>query len=118
MEAPHPDQERTDVMTAPYGFHATLTALPGEGDRLTGLLLTGLDAGSPGSSPHCLVYLVSRSASDPDTVHVVEGWTSAGDHRRAVTAATARVLMAGVTELLAREPEYTDLVPVRGRTAF
>ncbi|MEV4296275.1 hypothetical protein [Microbispora rosea] len=50
--------------------------------RSAGLLLTGLDEGSPAESEHCVVHLVSRSASDPDVVHVIEGWTSEEDHHR------------------------------------
>ncbi|MFF9803309.1 antibiotic biosynthesis monooxygenase, partial [Streptomyces rochei] len=57
-------------MIASFGFNATLTARPGMGDRLVDLLLTGLNEGSPGADEHCVVYLVSRSASDPDVIHV------------------------------------------------
>ncbi|GAA2880448.1 hypothetical protein GCM10020220_083130 [Nonomuraea rubra] len=42
-----------------------MTAKPGQGEQLAGLLLTGLDEGSPAASEHCVVYLVCRSASDP-----------------------------------------------------
>ncbi|MGW3096720.1 putative quinol monooxygenase [Streptomyces sp. NPDC001102] len=105
-------------MTATYGFSATLTARPGMGDRLVDLLLTGLDEGSPGTSEHCLVYLVSRSASDPEVVHVIEGWTSEEDHHRIFAGEAAQAIVARIGELLAKEAEYTDHVPVRGRAAF
>ncbi|MCL6673827.1 MULTISPECIES: putative quinol monooxygenase [Streptomyces] len=105
-------------MIATYGFSATLTARPGMGDRLVDLLLTGLDEGSPGTSEHCLVYLVSRSASDQDVVHVIEGWTSEEDHHRIFAGEAAQAIVARIGELLAKESEYTDHVPVRGRAAF
>ncbi|WP_327674681.1 putative quinol monooxygenase [Kitasatospora sp. NBC_00458] len=105
-------------MIADYGFAATLTARPGLGDRLVDLLLTGLDEDGPGSSEHCVVYLVSRSASDPDVVHVIEGWTSEEEHHRIFADAAAQAIVARVGELLTGEPRYTDCVPVRGRTAF
>lgn len=105
-------------MTATYGFSATLTARPGMGDRLVDLLLTGLDEGSPGTSEHCLVYLVSRSAADPEVVHVIEGWTSEEDHHRIFAGEAAQAIVARIGELLAKEAEYTDHVPVRGRAAF
>lgn len=105
-------------MNVTYGFHATMTARPGLGDRLTDLLLTGLDAGSPGTSEHCAVYLVSRSASDPDVVHVTEGWTSEEDHHLIFAGEPAQAIVAQVTGLLAKDPEYADLVPVRGKAAF
>ncbi|MER6111569.1 putative quinol monooxygenase [Streptomyces hirsutus] len=105
-------------MNAAYGFNATLTAKPGKGDRLIELLLTGLDEGAPGASEHCLVYLVSRSASDPDTVHVTEGWTSEEDHHRIFAGEAARAIVAKLGGLLAKESEYTDYVPVRGKAGF
>ncbi|TQJ92191.1 putative quinol monooxygenase [Streptomyces sp. SLBN-31] len=105
-------------MIATYGFHATLTARPGMGDRLVELLLTGLDEGSPGASEHCLVYLVSRSASDPDVVQVVEGWTSEEDHHRLFAGEAAQAIVGRIGGLLAKESEYTDHVPVLGKAAF
>ncbi|MFL1379838.1 MULTISPECIES: putative quinol monooxygenase [unclassified Nocardiopsis] len=105
-------------MSVGYGFSATLTARPGKGDELVALLLTGLDEGSPGASEHCVVYLVSRSASDPDTVHVIEGWTGEDDHHRIFAGEAAQAIVARVQGLLARESEYTDQVPVGGKAAF
>lgn len=105
-------------MIATYGFNATLTARTGMGDRLVDLLLTGLDEGSPGASEHCVVYLVSRSASDPDVVHVTEGWTSEEDHHRVFAGEAAQLIVARIDGLLAGESAYTDYVPVRGKAAF
>ncbi|MBB4796274.1 quinol monooxygenase YgiN [Streptomyces nodosus] len=105
-------------MIANYGFSATLTARPGTGDRLVDLLLTGLDEGSPGASKQCVVYLVARSASNPDIVHVTEGWTSETDHHRIFASEAAKAIVAQIDPLLAKEPEYTDYVPVRGKAAF
>ncbi|MCU4748351.1 MULTISPECIES: putative quinol monooxygenase [Streptomyces] len=105
-------------MNAHYGFTATLTAKPGLGDRLVDLLLTGLDEGSPGASEHCLVYLVSRSASDPDVVHVTEGWTSEEAHHRIFAGEAAQAIVARIGALLAEEPAYTDCVPVSGKATF
>ena len=102
-------------MIATYGFSVTLTAKPAAGDRLINLLLTGLDEGSPGASEHCLVYLISRSASDPDIIHVIEGWTSEDDHHRVFAGETAQAIVAQIGPLLAKEPEYTDHVPVGGK---
>ncbi|MET9218818.1 MULTISPECIES: antibiotic biosynthesis monooxygenase [unclassified Streptomyces] len=105
-------------MNANYGFNATLTAKAGMSDQLVELLLTGLDEGSPGASEHCVVYLVSRSASDPDVVHVTEGWTSEEDHHRVFAGEAAQAIVARIGPLLAKESDYTDYVPVRGKAAF
>ncbi|SNX55762.1 quinol monooxygenase YgiN [Streptomyces sp. TLI_55] len=105
-------------MIANYGFSATLTARPGMGDRLVRLLLTGLTEGSPGASEHCVVYLVSRSDSDPDVAHVIEGWTSEDDHHRIFAGEAARAILAQIDPLLPKEPQYTDHVPLGGKAAF
>lgn len=101
-------------MTVHHGFQATMTAQPGRADELIQLLL---DAPA---LPHddCLVFLVSRSASDPDVVHVVEGWTSAEAHRAFFAGEQAQALVAELQPLLAGESAYTDAVPVGGKASF
>ncbi|MFC7100973.1 putative quinol monooxygenase [Nonomuraea rubra] len=96
--------------------HLDRQARPGE--QLAGLLLTGLDEGSPAASEHCVVYLVCRSASDPDVVHVTEGWTSEEEHHRVFAGEAAQALVTQVQELVAAESPYTDYVPVGGKAAF
>jgi quinol monooxygenase YgiN len=118
MESVHSIDEKKAPMIANYGFNATLTARPGTGDRLVDLLLTGLNEGSPGASEHCVVYLVSRSASDPDVVHVSEGWTSEEDHHRIFAGEAAQAIVAQIDGLLAKESEFTDYIPVRGKAAY
>ncbi|MFY1654714.1 putative quinol monooxygenase [Solwaraspora sp. WMMB762] len=101
-------------MIANHGFHATMTAQPGKGDELVELLL---DAPS---LPHadCVVFLVSRSASDPDTVTVAEGWTSQEAHSAFFSGGPAQALVAKLQPLLAGESRYADTVPVGGKAAF
>ena len=105
-------------MIVHHGFQATMTALTGRGEELAGLLLTGMDAGNPAASEHCVVHLVSRSASDPDVVHITEGWTSREEHERLFAGEAAQTLVARISGLPAGEPVRTDLVPVRGKAAF
>jgi len=102
-------------MTITYGFTSTMTAKPGLGDQVVELLMSGLQDGNPAASEHCRLYLVSRSLSDPDVVHVAEGWTSEEDHHRLFAGAQAQALVARFAELLAGDPDYTDLVPVGGK---
>ncbi|MFB2596448.1 putative quinol monooxygenase [Herbiconiux sp. P17] len=101
-----------------YGFSATLTAKPGRGDDLVTLMLSGLEAGNPATSEHCLVYLVSRSPSNPDVAHVIEGWTSEDDHHRVFATEAAQRIVAGFAELLEGEAVYTDLTPAGGKAEF
>ncbi|HEX6341136.1 putative quinol monooxygenase [Umezawaea sp.] len=101
-------------MTIGHGFHATMTARPGRGDDLVAFLL---DAPSL-PNPDCVVFLVSRSASDPDTVHVTEGWTSPEAHAAFFATEQAVALVAKLQPLLAGESRYVDAVPVGGKAAF
>ncbi|MGO9957505.1 MAG: putative quinol monooxygenase [Solirubrobacteraceae bacterium] len=105
-------------MDTNYGFNCTMTAKPGMGEQLVDLLLTGLDDGNPGSTEWCVVYLVSRSTSNPDVAHVTEGWTSEEDHHRIFAGEAAQAIVAQFGDLLAEEPTYTDYVPVRGKAAL
>ena len=101
-------------MTVRHGFHATMTAQPGKADELIELLLN-----AP-SLPHedCVVFLVSRSASDRDVVHVIEGWTSAEAHSQFFAGEPAQALVAKLQPLLVGESTYTDAVPVGGKATF
>jgi quinol monooxygenase YgiN len=101
-------------MIVSHGFHATMTARPGRGADVVALLLN-----AP-SLPHadCVVFLVGRSAADPDTVHVTEGWTSERAHRAFFATEPAQALVAALQPLLTGESRYTDEVPVGGKACF
>ncbi|MFI6427872.1 putative quinol monooxygenase [Promicromonospora sp. NPDC050880] len=101
-------------MNVGHGFHATMTAHPGQGDAVVDLLLHAPSL----THPDCVVFLVGRSATDADTVHVTEGWTSAGAHSAFFATAEAQALVAALGPLLAGESVYTDELPVGGKAAF
>jgi quinol monooxygenase YgiN len=98
-------------MSVQHGFHATMTAQPGRSDEVIALLL-----GAPSlSHPDCVVFLVGRSAGDPDVIHVTEGWTSPEAHAAFFATAPARALVARLQDLLTGDAQYTDEVPVGGK---
>lgn len=66
----------------------------------------------------CVVFLVSRSASDRDVVYVTEGWSSEEAHGRFFATEEAQALVAKLQSLLVGESEYVDEVPVGGKAAF
>jgi quinol monooxygenase YgiN len=101
-------------MAVKHGFHATMTAQPGRGDELVALLLA-----AP-ALPHedCVVFLVSRSAADPDVVSVTEGWTTPEAHQAFFASEPAQALVARLQPLLTGESRYTDDVPVGGKATF
>ena len=91
------------------------TAQPGEGDAVAGLLLGAADSlrGVPG----CELYVINRSASEPDVVWVTELWLS----QEALDASLeqlgtdeSRARIAEVMTLLVGPPELTELEPLGG----
>ena len=99
-------------MKATYGFRATMTARPGKGDELIDLLLSATTEGS-GASENGVVYLVGRSASNRNVVHVTEGWTSREAHAENF-ATPGQAFAARIVPLLGDEPRFQDEVPVGG----
>lgn len=104
--------------TVTYGFAATMTDQPGRGAELMKLVPSGLDEGNPASSELRLVHLVSRSASDLDVVHLIEGWTNEEDHDRLFAGEAAQTLVAKFADVLAADSIYGDLVPAGGKAGF
>jgi quinol monooxygenase YgiN len=100
-------------MVVHHGFHATMTARPGLGGRVVELLLA-----AP-ALPHddCVVFLVGRSAGNPDVIHVTEGWVSEQAHTRFFATGPAQALAAAIQPLLT-DTHYTDEVPVGGKATF
>jgi quinol monooxygenase YgiN len=103
-------------MTVNYGFQATMTAHPGKAEELVELLLSGPSTG-PSSHPGCLVFLVSRSQSDPDVVHLVEGWANVEVHERVFNDPTSQAFIARSAELVA-DAQYADFVPLGGKAVL
>jgi quinol monooxygenase YgiN len=98
-------------MSVHHGFHATMTARRGRGDEVIALLL-----GAPAlPHPDCVVFLVGRSAGDPDVIHVTEGWTTAEAHSAFFATEPARTLVAELQKLITGDSQYTDEVPVGGK---
>ncbi|GAA0998813.1 hypothetical protein GCM10009555_098780 [Acrocarpospora macrocephala] len=101
-------------MAVNHGFHATMTAQPGKADEVVELLLNAPSL----PNEDCVVFLVGRSAANPDIVYVTEGWTSQEAHSRFFATEPAQALVAKLQPLLAGDSQYTDEVPVGGKATF
>lgn len=102
-------------MKATFGFRATMTARPGKGDELVALLLTATNGTGPATSEDCVLYLVGRSAGDPDVVHVTEGWTTKEAHAKNFESQQAKAFVARLAPLVTGDAQYQDEVPVGGK---
>lgn len=101
-------------MSIQHGFHATIPTLPGQGSALVELLLSAPSLGND----DCLVFLVSRSASNPDLVSVAEGWSSQAAHARFFASAVAQDFVAELAPFIAGEATYSDIIPVGGKAVL
>ncbi|MEO3857729.1 antibiotic biosynthesis monooxygenase [Acrocarpospora sp. B8E8] len=101
-------------MAVNHGFHATMTAQPGKADEVVELLLNAPSL----PNEDCVVFLVGRSAGNPDIVYVTEGWTSQEAHSRFFATEQAQALVAKLQPLLAGDSQYADEVPVGGKANF
>lgn len=102
-------------MKATYGFRATMTAHPGKGDELVDLLLSATRGTGPATHPDCVLYVVGRSASDRDMVHVSEGWTTKEAHAANFASQEAQAFLARLVPLVMGDARYQDEVPVGGK---
>ena len=101
-------------MTINHGFHASIPAQPGKGDALVALLLEAPAL----QHDDCLVFLVARSASNPDLVFVTEGWTGREAHGRFFESEIARTYTARFAPLVDGDSTYADAVPVGGKAVL
>ena len=96
-----------------YGMHGRIVAQPGHGDELAAILLeaaAGLEA-----NPDCLLYVVSRSADDPESVWVTEAWTDRAAHAGSLQAEGARELIARARPIIASFADRAEFRPEGGK---
>ena len=97
------------------GRYVRFTAQPGQGEELARLLLRAAD--SLRDTPGCELYVVNRSAADPDQIWVTELWLdqhSLDASLERLGTEDGKAQIAAVTALLAGSPERVDLQPLGG----
>ena len=92
--------------------YAKATAKPGQGDALADAMLRVVETLE--AAPGCLLYIINRPPTEPDTVWVTELWRSQGDLEAALKLESARALMPEVMELVDGPFEQIDLEPLGG----
>jgi quinol monooxygenase YgiN len=90
-----------------------MTAQPGQGDALTKLLLEAAEV--LGDNADCELYVISRSAADPDAVLVTEVWTSEGAHDASLGDERVRAVIERAKPLIAGMVEPIVMRPVGGK---
>jgi quinol monooxygenase YgiN len=96
-----------------YGMHGRIVAKPGSGDELAAILLEA--AAGLQTNRDCLLYVVSRSADDADSVWVTEAWTDRASHAASLEDEAARELIARARPIIASFADRAELRPEGGK---
>jgi quinol monooxygenase YgiN len=96
-----------------FGMHVRLIAQPGQGDALARVLLEAAALLQENSA--CLLYVVSRSADDEDSLWVTEAWTDRDAHVASLQDARVKEIIARASPLVGAPPDGTELRPVGGK---
>ncbi|RYG13161.1 MAG: antibiotic biosynthesis monooxygenase [Caulobacteraceae bacterium] len=92
-----------------YGLIGRLTAIPGQRDALTTILLDGL-----GSMPGCLSYVVARDPADKDAIWVTEVWTDEAAHRASLQVPEVKAAIHLGLPLIATFGDAQVTTPIGG----
>ena len=96
-----------------YGLFGKLTAHPGQGDTLAGLLLEA--ASIMPDFPDCELYVINRSPDEPEAIWVYEVWTSREAHADSLSNQTVRDLIQLAMPLIADTSDRVELQPAGGK---
>lgn len=92
-----------------YGLIGKMTAMPGQRDTLTAILLESL-----GTMPGCLSYIVAHDPADPDAIWVTEVWTDQDAHRASLQVPEVKAAIARGLPLIATFDDARVTKPVGG----
>jgi len=92
-----------------YGLIGKMTALPGQRDALTAILLENL-----GTMPGCLSYIVAHDPADAEAVWVTEVWTDEAAHRASLQVPEVKAAILRAMQLMATFADATVTTPVGG----
>ena len=95
--------------TGMYGLIGKMTAIEGQRDALTAILLEGL-----GRMPGCLSYIVAHDPADADAIWVTEVWTDEAAHRASLQVPEVRAAIQRGLPLIKTFSDATVTTPVGG----
>jgi quinol monooxygenase YgiN len=94
------------------GRYVRMEALPGQGAALAETLLRV--AANIGRSPACEMYVVNRSADEPDVVWVTEIWRDEAGADAALGGELGEAGIGDLMDLLAGPPDLIEVLPLGG----
>jgi quinol monooxygenase YgiN len=94
-------------------MHGRIVAQPGKGDELAAILREAAAGLEP--NPDCLLYVVSRSLDDADSVWVTEAWADRGAHAASLEDPGARALIERARPIIATFADRAEFRPEGGK---
>ena len=95
--------------TSMYGLIGKMTAIPGQRDALTAILLESL-----GTMPGCLSYIVAHDPGDDSAIWVTEVWTDEAAHRASLQVPEVREAIRKGMPLIATFGDAQVTTPIGG----
>ncbi len=93
-----------------YGLFGKMTASPGKRDELLGYLAEGT-----GTMPGNILYVLSRSESEPDAIFIYEVWETKQHHADSLKLPAVQAAIAKARPIIAGfGPERFEMTPVGG----
>ncbi|MDI1325376.1 MAG: putative quinol monooxygenase [Brevundimonas sp.] len=92
-----------------YGLIGKMTALAGQRDALTAILLESL-----GTMPGCLSYIVAHDPADETAIWVTEVWTDEASHRASLQVPTVKEAIRRGMPLIATFDDAQITTPMGG----
>lgn len=92
-----------------YGLIGKMTAIPGQRDALTAILLESL-----GTMPGCLSYIVAHDPADDAAIWVTEVWTDEASHRASLQVPEVKEAIRRGMPLIATFDDARVTTPVGG----
>ena len=92
-----------------YGLIGKMTAIEGQRDALTAILLEGL-----GRMPGCLSYIVAHDPADEQAIWVTEVWTDQAAHRASLQVPEVKEAIRQGMPLIATFEDARVTTPVGG----
>ena len=92
-----------------YGLIGKMTAVQGQRDALSAILLNG-----KGTMPGCLSYIVARDSSDPEALWITEVWDSQASHQASLALPAVKAAIAHGRPLIAGFSNRVETVPLGG----
>ncbi len=101
-------------MANKYGLYGKLQAQAGKGKELGEILLKAPKLME--NAKGCVLYIVSKTADNPDGIYVVEVWDSKDDHDNSLKLPGVRELISQAMPIIAGKPEGLTFEVLGGKS--